>query len=184
MVQSFSELIRLGEAGLLNLWRRGVVAGADDLSGWLCRGWNTSRAAARSPVGGRAFAKGFFRVGDGVRGCNFVTHVRNGEWRIDTRHPFGFFAACASRESASWRGARAALLLDYSRADGAREAGGSLTLRIVSWLARPLQDLIVRPLEAADGLYVGRAFLFSRLKLPLTCFALERWRPLPPELSS
>lgn len=182
-VQSFSELIRLGEAGLLDLWRCGAAAGPDDLAGWLCRGWNTSLGAARSPVGGRAFTKGFFREGGGVRGCNFVTRVRNGDWHVDTRHPFGFFAVGASGASTSWREARAALLLDYVQANRAREGSRRLALRIVSWLARPLQDLIVRPRDAADGLFVGRAFLSSTLKLPLTCFALERWRPLAPDWS-
>ena len=179
MIRSFGELVQLRERGLLKLWRRGVAPAPDEVAGWLFRGWNSGIAAARSPVGGRAFAKAFFR--DGVRGCNFVTHVRNGEWQVDTRHPFGFFAVCASGESTSWRGARPALLLDYSRAERAREGGRRLALRLVSWLARPLQDLIVRSPEAADGLYVGRAFLFPTLQLPVTCFALERWRPLPPE---
>jgi hypothetical protein len=144
------------------------------------RGWNTSFAAARSPVGGRAFAKAFFRDGDSVRGCNFMVRVRDGAWQIDTGHPFGFFAAYASAESHAWSAWRPALLLDYGRGAPGRERSRTNRrwLRIVSWLARPLQDLIVRPPDAAEGLYVGRAFVSPALKLPVTCFALERWRPL------
>jgi hypothetical protein len=180
MIRSLDDLVRLRDGGLRNLWMRGSVPSADELTGWVFRGWNTSFAAARSPVGGRAFAKGFFREGDTVGGCNFMVRVRDGAWQIDTDHPFGFFAAYASAESRAWSGWRPALLLDYGRGAPGREIRGSprLRLRIVSWLARPLQDLIVRPPDAADGLYVGWAFLSPAVKLPVTCFALERWRPL------
>jgi hypothetical protein len=58
-----------------------------------------------------------------------------------------------------------------------------LRLRVVGGLARPLRDLVVRPPHAADGLYVGRAFVTSTLKLPVSCFALERWSPMPGALA-
>jgi hypothetical protein len=185
MFRILDDLIGLGDAGLREVWQRGTAPAAEELVGWVFRGWNTSRVAARSPVGGRAFAKGFFRDGAGVAGCNFVVRVRGGEWQIDTRHPFGFFAVTPA---ADWSRPRPALLLDYGRGRG-REllaAWGvrpGLRLRIVGRLARPLRDLVVRPPHAADGLYVGRAFMTSTLKLPVSCFALERWSPMPAALA-
>src|SRR5437588_12527876 len=92
MFRILDDLIGLGEAGLRELWQRGTAPAPEELAGWVFRGWNTSLVAARSPVGGRAFAKGFFQDGAGVAGCNFVVRVRAGEWQIDTGHPFGFFA--------------------------------------------------------------------------------------------
>ena len=184
MFRILDDLISLGEGGLRELWQRGTPPAAEELAGWVFRGWNTSRVTARSPVGGRAFAKGFFREGTGVAGCNFVVRVRAGEWQIDTSHPFGFFAVTPV---ADWSHRRAALLLDYGRGRG-REllaAWGvrpGLRLRLVGRLARPLRDLVVRPPHAADGLYVGRAFVTSTLKLPVSCFALERWSPMPAAL--
>jgi len=184
MFRILDDLIGLGEAGLRELWQRGTAPAPEELAGWVFRGWNTSLVAARSPVGGRAFAKGFFQDGAGVAGCNFVVRVRAGEWEIDTGHPFGFFAVTPA---ADWSRRRAALLLDYGRGRG-RELLATwgvrpgLRLRVVGRLARPLRDLVVRAPHAADGLYVGRAFVTSTLKLPVSCFALERWSPMPAAL--
>jgi hypothetical protein len=185
MLRHLDELVGVGEAGLRELWRRGSAPAAEELAGWVFRGWNTALAAARSPVGGRAFAKGFFRDAGAVHGCNFVARVRDGAWHVDTRHPFGFFAAYPTTLSGAWNAHRAALLLDYGRGRGTEflEAWGVQSgprLRVVGWLARPLRDLVVRPPDAIEGLYVGRAFVTSALKLPVTCFALERWRPITP----
>ncbi|PYP69335.1 MAG: hypothetical protein DMD36_10375 [Gemmatimonadetes bacterium] len=186
MLNHLDDLSGLGEAGLRDLWERGVAPAAEELAGWVFRGWNTSNLAARSPVGGRAFAKAFFRDAEAVHGCNFVVGTRHGEWEIDTRHPFGFFAVYPTTESRAWGRHRAALLLDYGRGRGAEflaawGARPSVRLRVVERLARPLRDLIRRPPNAADGLYVGRAFVTSTLKLPVTCFALERWGRMTPE---
>src|SRR5947199_454845 len=112
MFRILDDLIRVGETGLRELWLRGSAPATEELVGWVFRGWNTARIAARTPVGGRAFAKGFFRDGAGVAGCNFVVRVRAGEWHIDTGRPFGFFAVTPA---ADWRRRRAALLLDYGR---------------------------------------------------------------------
>src|SRR2546430_1614270 len=109
MFRILDDLIRVGETGLRELWLRGSAPATEELVGWVFRGWNTARVAGRSPVGGRAFAKGFFRDGAGVAGCNFVVRVRAGEWHIDTGRPFGFFAVTPA---ADWRRRRAALLLD------------------------------------------------------------------------
>jgi hypothetical protein len=185
MFRVLDDLIGLGETGLRELWGRGTAPAAEELVGWVFRGWNTSRVAARSPVGGRAFAKGFFRDGSGVAGCNFVVRIRAGEWQIDTSRPFGFFAVTPV---ADWSRRPPAVLLDYGRGRG-REllaAWGvrpGLGLRLVGRLARPLRDLVVRPPHAADGLYVGRAFVTSTLKLPVSCFALERWSAMPTALA-
>jgi hypothetical protein len=181
MLRTLDDLVGLGEAGLRELWRRGTAPDPEDLVGWVFRGWNTSLVAARSPVGGRAFAKGFFHAGTGVEGCNFVVGLRPGEWQLDTRHPFGFFAVSATVHHSR---PRAALLLDYGRGRERERLAAwgvrlGLRLRIVGRLARPLRDLVVRPPHAADGLYVGRAFVTSALHLPISCFALERWRPMP-----
>ncbi len=183
MLRTLDDLVGLRESGLRALWSRGTAPAPQELAGWVFRGWNTSLAAARSPVGGRAFAKGFLQHGGAVHGCNFVVRLRDGEWRIDTRQPFGFFAAYPSTASHDWSETPAALLLDYGRgrdSDALATWGGrpGLRLRVVGRLARALRDLIVRPPDAADGLYVGRAFVTSALQLPVTCFALERWRPM------
>ena len=179
--RGLGDLAQLREAGLRELWRSGSAPPPEELAGWVFRGWNTSLAAARSPVGGRAFAKGLFLDGAAVRGCNFTVRIHDAAWWIDLHHPFGFFAAYPTTGAPAWRGRPPALLLDYGRRPRPeREPEGSRrpALRIVSWLARSLRDLIVRPPDAAPGLYVGRAFLSSTLQLPVTCFALERWRPL------
>ena len=186
MLKHLDELSGLGEAGLRDLWERGVAPAAEELAGWVFRGWNTSRFAARSPVGGRAFAKAFFQDAGAVHGCNFVVGTRAGEWHIDTRHPFGFFAVYPTAESRAWGRHRPALLLDYGRGRGAEflAAWGvrsGLRLRLVGRMARPLRDLIRRPPNAAEGLYVGRAFVTTALKVPVTCFALERWGRMTPE---
>lgn len=187
MLRHLDELVGLGDAGLRDLWRRGSPPTPEELVGWVFRGWNTGLAAARSPVGGRAFAKGFLRDAGGVQGCNFVVRVRDGTWHVDTHRPFGFFAVYPTTRSRAWRH-RPALLLDYGRGREARFLAAwpgrpELRLRVVGRLARPLRDVIVRPRDAAEGLYVGRAFLTSALKLPVTCFALERWRPMPAVLT-
>ena len=189
MLRTIHDLVALGESGLRELWSRGTGVTPEDLAGWVFRGWNTSLLAARSPVGGRAFAKGFFRHGAGVEGCNFLVRLHQGDWRIDMSRPFGFFAVSPAdtsgwtRHGGNGRGKRA-LLLDYGRGwdqEILERWGVQLEwrLRVVSRLARVLRDLVVRPSNAADGLYVGRAFLTSALKLPVSCFALERWCAMP-----
>jgi len=185
MFRILDDLIRVGEAGLRELWLRGSAPATEELVGWVFRGWNTARVAARTPVGGRAFAKGFFRDGAGVAGCNFVVRVRAGEWHIDTGRPFGFFAVTPAADR---RRRRAALLLDYGRGRERERLAAwgvrpGLRFRVVGRLARPLRDLVVRPPHAADGLYVGRAFVTSTFKLPVSCFALERWSPMPAALA-
>src|SRR5256714_9291087 len=92
MFRILDDLIGLGEAGLRELWQRGTAPTPQELAGWVFRGWNTSLVAARSPVGGRAFAKGFFHDGADVAGGNFVVRVQAGRLLIDTPHPFGCFA--------------------------------------------------------------------------------------------
>jgi hypothetical protein len=188
MFRRLDDLVGVGERGLRDLWQRGRAPAPDELAGWVFRGWNTSLAAARSPVGGRAFAKGFFRDAGGTHGCNFVASVRDGAWQVDTRRPFGFFAVYPAQESNAWSRHPPALLLDYGRGRSAEflEAWGvrhRLPLRVVGRLARPLRDLVVRPPNSAEGLYVGRAFVTSALRLPVTCFALERWRPMSAALA-
>ena len=56
MLNHLDDLSGLGEAGLRDLWERGVAPAAEDLAGWVFRGWNTSSLAARSPVGVRTIA--------------------------------------------------------------------------------------------------------------------------------
>src|SRR5205807_1594088 len=83
---------------------------------------------------------------------------------------------------------RAALLLDYGRGRERERLAAwgvrpGLRFRVVGRLARPVRDQVVRPPHAADGLYVGRAFVTSTFKLPVSCFALERWSPMPAALA-
>ena len=179
MFRILDDLIGLGEAGLRELWQRGTAPAPEELAGWVFRGWNTSLVAARSPVGGRAFAKGFFQDGAGVAGCNFVVRVRAGEWEIDTGHPFGFFAVTPA---ADWSRRRAALGVRLPEPDRA-----AATLLHLTGSVSHVTGLRSRAAQSgwrlsADGLYVGRAFVTSTLKLPVSCFALERWSPMPAAL--
>src|SRR5919197_3548467 len=138
MIRSLDDLVRLRDGGLRNLWMRGSVPSADELVGGVFRGWNTALAAARSPVGGRAFAKGFFRESGAVQGCNFPVTVHGTEWRVNTDRPFGFFRV-GPTEGSAWAGRRA-LLLDYGR--GQERVSAGVRRRVVSRFAPVLRDLV------------------------------------------
>lgn len=183
MHRRFEELAASGEVAVRALWRSGTAPAPEELAGWIFRGWNTARAVQRSPLAGAAFAKAFFWSGNTLHGCNFPVTVRDGDWRLEIGQPFGFFAVYPTAEAATWAALPSGLLLDYGRGRGAEFLatwGVRLRprLRLAARLARPLRDVVVRPSQAADGLYVGRAFVTTTLKLPVTCFVLERWRQL------
>jgi hypothetical protein len=184
MSSTFYEIVSSGEAGLRRQWRAGGLPHEEELVGWVFRGVNTSLAARRSPLAGAEFAKGFFADGPSVYGCNFPVTVESGRWEIDLEHPFGFFQVYPVPRTGEFRGHPAGLLLDYSRGRGGEFQGRwgvslNSRLRLTDRLARPLRDLVVVPPDGSDGVYVGRAFLSTSLRVPVTCFALQRWEPMP-----
>jgi hypothetical protein len=184
MSSTFYEIVSSGEAGLRHLWRAGGPPREAELVGWVFRGVNTSLAARRSPLAGAEFAKGFFADGPAVYGCNFPVAVEDGCWRIDLEHPFGFFQVYPVARSGEFRGHPAGLLLDYASGRGGEFLNRwgvvlDSRLRLTDRLARPLRDLVVVPRDVADGVYVGRAFLSTSLRVPVTTFALQRWAPMP-----
>lgn len=183
MSQTFEHLVELGEGKLRDLWREGTVPPPEELAGWIFWGINTSLLARRSPLAGARFAKGFFWAEGSLYGCNFPVANRDGIRHLDGERPFGFFQIYPTGRSRRWPEHPQGLLLDYSRGRGREfraQTGVHLSprLRLTDRLAGPLRDVLVRPPGAADGVFLGRAFLTSTLKLPVTCFVLERWRPL------
>ncbi len=177
MPHTFQDLTAGRGPALHRLWREGTAPEPEDLDGWVFRGRNTALLAR---LGGNGpFAKGFLRTERGHEGCNFPVRVRQAGWSVDTARPFGFFHVKAVPGAAD--GApRSALLLDYGhgRPEALRTGGPGVALRVVEWMARPLRDLLVRPPDAAVGVYLGRAFYGARLRLHVSYFVLERWRAM------
>ena len=182
MSHAFAELTGLPEAELRSLWRRGTPPPPGGIEGLVFRGRNTAAAARFGPAAG-AFAKGFFRTGQEVDGCNFPVAVRGGEWQVDVAHPFGFFRVEPNSHPVRGQGPPAALLLDYGRGRAAsfRRRGAprpGLSLRLLELAARPLRDLLVQPPDSPPGVLLGRAYFTGTLLVPVSFFVLEALQPL------
>jgi hypothetical protein len=182
MPHAFEELSRLPARELRQLWLRGAPPLREDLADRVFRGRNIA-AAARSGPGGGAFAKAFFGSSAELDGCNFPVRVHAAEWRIDVGSPYGFFLLESTVRVPRGAGPAPSLLLDYGRGRAAsyRARGAPrppLAQRLLELAARPLREVLVRPVDWPATLLLGRAYFSGTLGVPLNFFVLEAWQPL------
>ncbi|HEY0194309.1 MAG TPA: hypothetical protein VGC42_24505 [Kofleriaceae bacterium] len=157
------------------LFQRGLTPELDGLLGWEYRGINRAPVDAIPRVAGiKKFVKGMFRAGDGRAmgyNCPVEQNVLDGRWRTqpsdDQPKRFGFYQIVRVDPTARDNHYLHALLLDYGKGDNPR------------WdPSRQLRDYLVQVDEANPDLFLGKAYYAAGpVRLPLSYFILERWRP-------
>jgi hypothetical protein len=174
----YTELAAGPRSELARLFTAGEAPSVEAISEHEFRGYN--QPWFMSLLGIRKFIKAFFHAEGSAFGCNTPVD-QNGleaEWNAkpDDQRPkrYAFYEIEPAAAAPSRKGPTSAICLDYGRGRN-------------PWYdpSRLLRDYVVRIDADSDDLLLGKAYAaLGPLRIPLSFFLLERYRPLTskPEL--